>query len=210
MHWEFFSLVCSPLRNHVTLLLSHQSFSTCKKWWVPCIRSIGLTYWVATCIQIIHIQSSVFLTVFRLFYGWKLPKPLVAKLSGHSFQPKRKKSLSYPWWVGIPPIRSPEGIQIKQTPCDVPNVSKHCWWKAENNDPCHLFISLQVYEFLDCVTSYTELLRENKLGDIDCSGDKKIWKIVTPRLLYKSGKGPCIDCFVHMMLRLQFAVIWPG
>lgn len=44
----------------------------------------------------------------------------------------------------------------------------------------------KVYEFLDCVTSYTELLRENKLGDIDCSGDKKIWKIVTPRLLYKS------------------------
>lgn len=60
------------------------------------------------------------------------------------------------------------------------------------------------------MTSYTELLRENKLGDIDCSGDKKIWKIVTPRLLYKSGKEPCIDCFVHMMLRLQFAVIWLG
>ncbi|XP_068699835.1 nucleoporin NUP188-like isoform X3 [Montipora foliosa] len=43
----------------------------------------------------------------------------------------------------------------------------------------------KVYEFLDCVTSYTELLRENKLGDVDCSGDKKIWRIVTPRLLYK-------------------------
>lgn len=60
------------------------------------------------------------------------------------------------------------------------------------------------------MTSYTELLRENKLGDIDCSGDKKIWKIVTPRLLYKSGEEACIDCFVHMMLRLQFAVIWLG
>ena len=82
--------------------------------------------------------------------------------------------------------------------------------KSRNNDPCHLFISLQVYEFLDCVTSYTELLRENKLGDIDCSGDKKVWKIVTPRVLYKSGKGPFIDCFVHMMLRFQFAVCRPS
>ena len=45
-----------------------------------------------------------------------------------------------------------------------------------------------MYEFLDCVTSYTELLRENKLGDVDCSGDKKIWRIVTPRLLYKKSK----------------------
>jgi len=46
-----------------------------------------------------------------------------------------------------------------------------------------------VYEFLDCVTSYTELLRENRLGDVDCSGDKKIWRIVTPRLLYKPFLG---------------------
>ncbi|KAJ7394471.1 hypothetical protein OS493_000282 [Desmophyllum pertusum] len=44
----------------------------------------------------------------------------------------------------------------------------------------------KVYDFLDCVTSYTELLRENRLGDVDCSGDNKIWKIVTPRLLYKN------------------------
>ncbi|XP_074626303.1 nucleoporin NUP188-like isoform X2 [Acropora palmata] len=47
----------------------------------------------------------------------------------------------------------------------------------------------KVYEFLDCVTSYTELLRENRLGDVDCSGDKKIWRIVTPRLLYKPFLG---------------------
>ena len=45
-----------------------------------------------------------------------------------------------------------------------------------------------MYEFLDRVASYTELLRENRLGDVDCSGDKKIWRIVTPRLLYKPCK----------------------
>ena len=45
-----------------------------------------------------------------------------------------------------------------------------------------------MYEFLDCVASYTELLRENRLGDVDCSGDKKIWRIVTPRPLYKPRK----------------------
>lgn len=45
-----------------------------------------------------------------------------------------------------------------------------------------------MFEYLDCVTSYTELLRENQLGDVDCSGDNKIWRIVTPRLLYKNGK----------------------
>ena len=28
-HWQFFSLVC-PMRNHVTLPLSHQSLSACK------------------------------------------------------------------------------------------------------------------------------------------------------------------------------------
>jgi len=39
------------------------------------------------------------------------------------------------------------------------------------------------------VTSYTELLRENQLSDVDCSGDNKIWKIVTPRLLYKNGEN---------------------
>ncbi|XP_078374534.1 nucleoporin NUP188-like isoform X2 [Oculina patagonica] len=44
----------------------------------------------------------------------------------------------------------------------------------------------KVFEYLDCVTSYTELLRENQLGDVDCSGDNKIWRIVTPRLLYKN------------------------
>jgi len=48
---------------------------------------------------------------------------------------------------------------------------------------------IKVYGFLECMTSYTELLRENKLGDVDCSGDKKIWQIVTPRLLYKNGKA---------------------
>ena len=186
-----------------------------QKWWVPWIRSIRLTYWVATCIQLYTynlVCSWLFLDYFMAeitkttcsYYCLAHYKVVIA------FSQKEKKSLSYPWWVGIPPIRSPEGIQIRQTLCNVPNVSKHCWWKAENNDPCHLFISLQVYEFLDCVTSYTELLRENKLGDIDCSGDKKMWKIVTPRVLYKSGKGPFIDCFVHMMLRFQFAVCRPS
>lgn len=48
---------------------------------------------------------------------------------------------------------------------------------------------IKVYGFLESMTSYTELLRENKLGDVDCSGDKKIWQIVTPRLLYKNGKA---------------------
>jgi len=48
----------------------------------------------------------------------------------------------------------------------------------------------KVYGFLECMTSYTELLRENKLGDVDCSGDKKIWQIVTPRLLYKNVFSP--------------------
>ena len=38
------------------------------------------------------------------------------------------------------------------------------------------------------MTSYTELLRENQLGDVDCSGDNKIWRIVNPRLLYRNGK----------------------
>ena len=49
---------------------------------------------------------------------------------------------------------------------------------------------MKVYQFLDGVPSYTELLRENRLGDVDCSGDKKIWRIVTPRPLHKNGK-PC-------------------
>lgn len=39
------------------------------------------------------------------------------------------------------------------------------------------------------MTSYTELLRENQLRDVDCSGDNKIWRIVTPRLLYKNGEN---------------------
>lgn len=48
----------------------------------------------------------------------------------------------------------------------------------------------KVYDFLDCMTSYTELLRENQLSDVDCSGDNKIWRIVTPRLLYKNVLSP--------------------
>jgi len=48
----------------------------------------------------------------------------------------------------------------------------------------------KVYDYLDCVMSYTELLRENQLSDVDCSGDNKIWKIVTPRLLYKNVLSP--------------------
>ena len=52
-----------------------------------------------------------------------------------------------------------------------------------------------MYQFLDGVPSYTELLRENRLGDVDCSGDKKIWRIVTPRPLYKNGKA----CFIMLV-----------
>ncbi|CAH3134960.1 unnamed protein product [Pocillopora meandrina] len=48
----------------------------------------------------------------------------------------------------------------------------------------------KVYDYLDRVTSYTELLRENQLSDIDCSGVNKIWRIVNPRLLYQNLFSP--------------------
>jgi nuclear pore complex protein Nup188 len=35
--------------------------------------------------------------------------------------------------------------------------------------------------------SYTELLRENKVGDVDCTGDDQIWKIEKEKILYKGG-----------------------
>lgn len=62
----------------------------------------------------------------------------------------------------------------------------------------------KVYEFLDGVPSYTELLRENRLGDVDCSGDKKIWRIVTLRPLYKSGKA----CFIMLVSASWNGNIW--
>ncbi|RMX38057.1 hypothetical protein pdam_00003086 [Pocillopora damicornis] len=48
----------------------------------------------------------------------------------------------------------------------------------------------KVYDYLDKVTSYTELLRENQLSDIDCSGVNKIWRIVNPRILYQNLFSP--------------------
>lgn len=36
--------------------------------------------------------------------------------------------------------------------------------------------------------SYTELLRENKVGDVDCTGDDQVWKIVKPKVLYRGGE----------------------
>ncbi|XP_022809524.1 nucleoporin NUP188 homolog isoform X2 [Stylophora pistillata] len=48
----------------------------------------------------------------------------------------------------------------------------------------------KVYDYMDNVTSYTELLRENQLSDIDCSGVNKIWRIVHPRLLYQNLFSP--------------------
>ena len=64
----------------------------------------------------------------------------------------------------------------------------------------------KVYEYLDCVTSYTELLRENQLGDVDCSGDNKIWRIVTSRLLYKSGKNEILGTW-HTYTCMQVCLL---
>ena len=67
-----------------------------------------------------------------------------------------------------------------------------------NLDWCSLVLIClysKVYDYLDRVTSYTELLRENQLSDIDCSGVNKIWRIVNPRLLYQNCKNCLDDCW---------------
>ncbi|KAK3743945.1 hypothetical protein QZH41_020284 [Actinostola sp. cb2023] len=43
----------------------------------------------------------------------------------------------------------------------------------------------KVFDFLDHMPSYTELLRENSVGDVDCTGDDQVWKIIHPKRLYR-------------------------
>ncbi|XP_048580591.1 nucleoporin NUP188 isoform X2 [Nematostella vectensis] len=44
----------------------------------------------------------------------------------------------------------------------------------------------KVFQYVSCLSSYTEQLRENKIGDVDCIGDDQVWKIITPKVLYKN------------------------
>ena len=46
----------------------------------------------------------------------------------------------------------------------------------------------QVYEYLDALPSYTELLKENRVGDVNCTLDEKTWKVMTPKALYRTGE----------------------
>ncbi|EDO41831.1 predicted protein [Nematostella vectensis] len=49
-----------------------------------------------------------------------------------------------------------------------------------------LTICSRVFQYVSCLSSYTEQLRENKIGDVDCIGDDQVWKIITPKVLYKN------------------------